>query len=226
MPGTTVAVRNEGTGLAKTVVADDAGRYKVLDLLSGRYTVEAHKEGFKTYLKTGIELVTSTRLAVNIPLEIGQVTDTVEVTATAAQVNTLSAQVEKVVEERKFRELPLNGRNITSILTIKAGISSRIAPNSFRPTSDPRTFYFTGSRAEDAYFSTDGVAMTGGRNNLRGPSTIGLESIAEAIVVTNSYSAEYPRAGGGQVQFITKSGIRDFHGSAYEFLRNDNLDAG
>jgi len=140
-------------------------------------------------------------------------------------VEALTAQVGKVVEGRLFRDMPLNGRNLTSIMLMKPGVVSTGSPNAFRPTSDARSYVIHGSRAEDAYLSTDGVAMTGGRNNLRGPSTISVDAIAEANLLTSSYSAEFPRAGGGQVQFVTKAGTKEFHGALFEYLRNDAFDA-
>lgn len=225
LAGIEVKITNEATKLAKSSATDDQGRYTVVDLLAGRYTVDAQKQGFKAYSKSGVVLVTGSRVAVNITLEVGSVTETVEVTAASAQVETLSAQVGKVVEGRMFREMPLNGRNLTSIMLLKAGVSSSAAPNAFRPTADARSYTIHGSRAEDAYLSTDGVAMQGSRNSLRGPSTISVDAIAEANILTSNYSAEYPRAGGGQVQFITKSGGREFHGSLFEYLRNDAFDA-
>lgn len=220
-----VKVTSEATGVVKVATTDSQGRYTALDLPAGRYSIEVRAEGFKTYSRTGIELVTGARLAQNLSLELGAVTEVVEVTAGSAQVEMLSATVGKVVEGKMFRDIPLNGRNLTSIMLLKAGISSTAAPNAFRPTGDARAYTIHGSRSTDAYLSTDGVAMTGGRNNLRGPSNISVDAIAEANILTSNYSAEYPRAGGGQVQFVTKSGTKDFHGALYEYLRNDSFDA-
>lgn len=220
-----VKVTNQATGVTKTVVTDDQGRYTALDLPAGRYSIEVRRDGFKTFTRSDIDLVTGSRVAQNITLELGSVTDTVEVTASSVQVEALSATVGKVVEGRMFRDIPLNGRNLTSIMLLKAGVSSTSAPNSFRPTSDARSYTIHGSRATDAYLSTDGVAMTGGRNNLRGPSNISVDAVAEANILTSNYSAEYPRAGGGQVQFVTKSGTKEFHGALFEYLRNDKFDA-
>lgn len=225
LAGVAVKVTNQATGAVKTLLTDAEGRYTALDLPAGQYTIEVRREGFKTYSRSDINLVTGARLAQNLSLELGAVTEVVEVTASTAQVEMLSATVGKVVEGRMFRDIPLNGRNLTSIMLLKAGVSSTAAPNAFRPTGDARAYTIHGSRSTDAYLSTDGVAMTGGRNNLRGPSNISVDAIAEANILTSNYSAEYPRAGGGQVQFVTKSGTRDFHGALYEYLRNDAFDA-
>jgi len=225
LPNAEIKLKNQATGIVKTAATDSQGRYTALDLPAGRYSIEVRVEGFKTYTRSDIELVTSTRSSQNISLELGAVTESVEVTASSAQVEVLSATVGKVVEGRMFRDIPLNGRNLTSIMLLKAGVSSTAAPNAFRPTGDARSYTIHGSRSTDAYLSTDGVAMTGGRNNLRGPSNISVDAIAEANILTSNYSAEYPRAGGGQVQFVTKSGTRDFHGAFYEYMRNDAFDA-
>lgn len=225
LPNAEVKVTNQATKISTVLLTDNQGRYTALALAAGRYSLEVKISGFKAYTRSGIELVTGSRIAQNLTLELGSVTEVIEVTASSAQVEVLSATVGKVVEGRMFRDIPLNGRNLTSIMLLKAGVSSTGAPNSFRPTGDARSYTIHGSRATDAYLSTDGVAMTGGRNNLRGPSNISVDAIAEANILTSNYSAEYPRAGGGQVQFITKSGTSAFHGALYEYLRNNAFDA-
>jgi len=225
IPAAAVNLRNEATGQSKAYTTDATGRYTALDLLAGKYTIEVSRTGFKSYVQTGVVLVTSGRVAVNVSLALGEVSEKVEITAQTAQVETLTATVGKVVEGRLFRDMPLNGRNLTSIMLMKPGVVSTGAANAFRPTSDARSYVIHGSRAEDAYLSTDGVAMTGGRNNLRGPSTISVDAIAEANILTSNYAAELPRAGGGQVQFVTKSGTKEFHGALFEYLRNNAFDA-
>ena len=225
LPQAQVKVTNRATRLSKVLTTDGQGRYTALDLPAGTYSIEVKVTGFKAYTRSNIELVTGSHLAQNLTMELGALTEVVEVSASSAQVEVLSATVGKVVEGRMFRDIPLNGRNLTSIMLLKAGVSSTAAPNSFRPTGDARAYTIHGSRATDAYLSTDGVTMTGGRNNLRGASNISVDAIAEANILTSNYSAEYPRAGGGQVQFVTKSGTTNFHGALYEYLRNDAFDA-
>jgi hypothetical protein len=220
-----VKIQNEANGQNKTVLTDDQGRYTGLDLLAGSYSVEVSAPGFKAYVRTGIVLVTGDHVAVNVALILGSVNETVEVAAAAAQVETLSAQVGKVVEGRLFKDIPLNGRNPTSIMLLKAGISSTAAPNAFRPTSDARSYYILGSRAENYNLSLDGVSMLNGRNNLKGVELVSVDAVAESNVLTSTYPAEFPRAGGGQVQYITKSGTKEFHGTVFEYLRNDAFDA-
>jgi hypothetical protein len=220
-----VKVLNAANGQIKTISTDDQGRYTGLDLLAGNYTVEVNARGFKSYVRTGIGLVTGSHVAVNVSLELGSVSEAVEVAAAAAQVETLSAQVGKVVEGRLFQDMPLNGRNPTSILLLKAGVSSTAAPNAFRPSADARSYTILGSRADDQYLSLDGVSMLNGRNNLKGVQLVSVDAIAEANILTSSYPAEFPRAGGGQVQFVTKSGTKEYHGALFEYLRNDALDA-
>ena len=189
VPQAQVKVINQATRVSKVLMTDSQGRYTALDLPAGPYSIEVKIAGFKAYTRSGIELVTGSRLAQNLILELGSVTEVVEVSASSAQVEVLSATVGKVVEGRMFRDIPLNGRNLTSIMLLKAGVSSMAAPNSFRPTGDARSYTIHGSRATDAYLSTDGVAMTGGRNNLRGPSNISVDAIAEANILTSNYSA-------------------------------------
>jgi hypothetical protein len=162
---------------------------------------------------------------VNVTLQLGAVNETVEVAGSAAQVETLSAQVGKVVEGRLFQDIPLNGRNPTSMMLLKAGVSSTAAANAFRPTSDARSYYILGSRAENENLTLDGVSMLNGRNNLKGVELVSVDAVAEANILTSTYPAEFPRAGGGQVQFITKSGTKEYHGTLFDYLRNDAFDA-
>ena len=223
----TVRIQNEATGQSKTLVADDQGRYTGLDLLAGSYTVEVTASGFKSYVRKGVLLITGDHLAVNVAMELGAVTEKVEVTAATAQVETQSAQVGQVVESQLFMDMPLNGRNPTSIMLLKAGVVTTIAPDSFRPTnsSDARNYYILGSRAEGENLTLDGVTMIAPRNNLKGAEMVSVDAVEEANITTSSYPAEFQRAGAGEVQFITKSGTREFHGTLYEYLRNNILSA-
>ncbi len=220
-----VKVLNQANGQTKSISTDDQGRYTALDLLVGDYTVEVNAPGFKAYVRTGIGLVSGSHVAVNVALQLGSVNEAVEVSGSGAQVETLSAQVGKVVEGRLLQDIPLNGRNVTSIMLLKPGVSSTAAANAFRPTSDARNYYINGSRAENTNLTLDGVSMLNGRNNLKGVSLVSVDAVAEANIVTSTYPAEFPRAGGGQVQFVTKSGTKKFHGTLYDYLRNDAFDA-
>jgi hypothetical protein len=220
-----VKIRNEANGQSKAIFTDDQGRYTGLDLLAGNYTVEVNARGFKGYERTSVGLVTGGHVAVNVILQLGAVSETVEVAGSAAQVETLSAQVGKVVEGRLFQDIPLNGRNPTSMMLLKAGVSSTAAANAFRPTSDARSYYILGSRAENENLTLDGVSMLNGRNNLKGVELVSVDAVAEANILTSTYPAEFPRAGGGQVQFITKSGTKEYHGTLFDYLRNDAFDA-
>src|SRR6266851_9067732 len=189
-----IKIRNEANGQIKTILTDDQGRYTGLDLLAGNYTVEANARGFKGYERTSVGLVTGSHVAVNVTLQLGAVNETVEVAGSAAQVETLSAQVGKVVEGRLFQDIPLNGRNPTSMMLLKAGVSSTAAANAFRPTSDARSYYILGSRAENENLTLDGVSMLNGRNNLKGVELVSVDAVAEANILTSSYPAECPRA--------------------------------
>jgi hypothetical protein len=220
-----VKILNEGNGQTKSVLTDEQGRYTALDLLVGSYTVEISATGFRGYLRQGVALVSGSHVGVNATLQLGSVSETVEVSASGAQIETLSAQVGRVVEGKILQDIPLNGRNITSIMLVKPGITSTAAANAFRPTSDARSYYINGSRAENTNLTLDGVSMLNGRNNLKGVSIVSVDAVAEANIVTSTYPAEFPRAGGGQVQFVTKSGTKKLHAMVYDYLRNDAFDA-
>ena len=102
-----------------------------------------------------------------------------------------------LLEGRLFQDIPLNGRNPTSMMLLKAGVSSTAAANAFRPTSDARSYYILGSRAENENLTLDGVSMLNGRNNLKGVELVSVDAMAEANILTSTYPAEFPRAGGG-----------------------------
>ena len=206
-----------------------AGVYRIIELTPSTYRVSAEAPGFRTYVLDALPLNTQQNATVNIKLDVGAVSEKVQVTATGALLETSSATLSTVVENRKIVELPLNNRNIYSLLKLVPGITPS-TPNN--PESDFFTstirFSINGGKESQNDIQLDGVTamVQSDIQGIYGASAIpSVEGIQEFRVQTNSYTAEYGRSGGGQVTMLTKSGTNQFHGSAFEFLRNSAMDS-
>ena len=208
--------------------SNDAGLYRVIELTPGVYRLTAEASGFRTYVLDSIPLSTQQNASLNITLEVGAVTERIEVTATGPLLEASSATLSSVVENKKIIDLPLNNRNVYSLLRLVPGITPS-TPNSESDffTSTIR-FSINGGKESLNDIQLDGVTamVQSDIQGIYGASAIpSVEGIQEFRVQTNSYLAEYGRSGGGQVTMVTKSGSNDYHGSAFEFLRNSAMDA-
>src|SRR5581483_10368153 len=227
VPNATVEVKNTNTGVTRTTTTDTAGRYSALSLAVGEYEVKAEAKGFRTVVQTGITLVIDRTAVVDFNLSVGQVSETISVTADAPLVESSHAALGEVVQNKQILELPLNGRSYAQLALLTpgvvaggAGIGTRTQENAVGTSG---FFSISGSRPEGNQFTFNGVNVT---NEFTGGTFAypPIDSIQEFKILQNSYSAEL---GGrtGQVLLTSKGGTNEFHGSAYEFLRNDKLDA-
>jgi carboxypeptidase family protein len=227
VPGATVTVNNESTGITVIRLATDAsGNYVSTALPPGRYSITVEATGFKKSITPGINLSVQDRLGINVVLEVGQVTETVEVTGAAQQLQTDSSYLGQVVESKRIVELPLNGRFFTRLAVLTSG-TLPTAPGA----RDERTggFSSNGVRPYQNSYLLDGIDnnslsqdLTNEASFVYGPSP---DAIAEFRVQTNSMSAEFGRSGGAVMNVNIKSGTNGLHGSVFEFLRNDKFDA-
>src|SRR5438045_3372406 len=216
MPNVTVSATNVETNFTQTAISDVSGDYRILALPVGTYRVEASRPGFRKSVAADVVLTVNQERRVDITMNVGSLEQQVEVTANAVQVETTSTQLGTVIEEKSILNLPLNGRSYIDLLSIQAGVATS-------GTSDGR-ISVNGQRAESNAFYVNGGDVTEGRNN--GTSVIpNLDSVAEFRLITNSFDAEYGRFSGAIMNAITKSGTNGFHGAAFEFLRNNALDA-
>ena len=225
VPGAKVSVRNEGTGITRDTNANDAGVYTVSNIPAGTYTVTVDAQGFKKYTKTGNLLDANVPLGVDIDLEIGANTEVVNVTAEASRLQTESATLGLTVDQRQVRDLMLNGRNPVLLASLKPGVRSSASLSNFNFNLTDGGFSMNGSRPNDNVFFYDGAVATRTRSNGTSIGAADVDSTEEVQILTSNYAAEYGRSGGGQVRVVTKSGSRDFHGTAYEFFRNSAMDA-
>ncbi|HEX5082258.1 MAG TPA: carboxypeptidase regulatory-like domain-containing protein [Blastocatellia bacterium] len=226
VPGATVKITNEATQLTRSVTADSDGFYVATNLPVGNYSVTIEHQGFKKAAKTGYNLVADGRLTVDFALEAGSVTESVEIVASTGEtVNSTSGELARVIDRAQVQELALNGRNYLQLTTLIPG-----APLT---TDDPLALMtdlgvnqpINGNRGNANSLTVDGgFNLDSGSNNSQ-INNVGIDFIQEVKVQTSNFSAEYGRNSGASINVVTRSGGNEFHGSAFEFLRNDKLDA-
>ncbi len=227
IPNATVTVRNNATNLERTAVTDGEGFYTVTNLPVGSYTIAVEQKGFKKSVQTDNVLAADTRLTVNIALEPGAVSETVEVSTAAGEtVNTTSGEVARVVDKRQVQNLALNGRNYMQLVTLIPGAAildeDQLALTTSLSISQAA---INGNRPNYNSLTVDGgFNMDSGSNNSQ-VNNVGIDFIQEVKIQTSNFSAEYGRNAGAAVNVVTRSGGNDYHGSVYEFGRNDKLDA-
>ena len=217
IPGAQVTVTSPSTGVSHTVTTGANGAYRVGYLLPGTYTVSAQAQGFSRAVRSNITLELSQQAEVDIPLAIGQTTQSVEVTAAAPLLNTTSGALSGVVNPQETVGLPLNGRNFGQLAVLTPGVQASAS-------SQNTSFSANGIDSEHEEVTLDGGSIVDNRANsvFLLPS---IDAIQEFRVNTSNYAAEYGNNSGAVVSVQLKSGTNDFHGVAYDFLRNDALDA-
>ena len=222
-----VAIVEERTNTSRTVTADENGFYSAPTLPVGRYTVSTAPQGFKKSVAT-IELHVNENLVVNLNLEIGGATETVNVTADVGQVDTQSGEVSSLIAEKQVTELPLNGRNYAALVTMVPGVSPAEGGGfGARGTGlDSHVDLSVNGNASNAnMWTVDGVNNMDVGSNATLLVFPSIDSIAEFRVERNSFSAEFGQAQGAVINLITKGGGNQFHGTLFEFLRNNALNA-
>src|SRR5438132_1365260 len=226
VPGATVTLKNTDTGVSRTTLSQENGKYEALSLPAGSYEISASLSGFQTVVHKGIGLAVGQNNVVDFALQVGQVSDSVTVTGDTTQIETTTATVSNLVDEKKVNDLPLNGRDLTQLSFLQPGvIKSPAGAGAFSGLGDKLSV--AGSRGNQNIYLLDGVSNSDLSGNAQSASgqLAGAETIKEFQVITNNYSAEYRSQAGAIVSAVTKSGTNTFHGSLYEFLRNDALDA-
>src|SRR3954451_20268885 len=227
--GASVKAIHLATNETRTATSDDTGAYRILALPVGRYTVEVTQPGFRKFIASEIELTVNEQRRVDVSLQVGAMEQQVEVTAASVAVETTNTQLGQVIEQKKILGLPLNGRSYIDLLGLQAGVAPTTtgAMQQDRPVSgglSAGNISVNGQRETANAFLVNGGDVSEGRN--LGTAIIpNLDSISEFRLITNSFDAEYGRFSGSIMNAITKSGTNSIHGSAFEFLRNDKLDA-
>src|SRR5437867_5364400 len=230
VPGASVAIKNIETGIVRRLVTNEAGRYEAVALPAGTYEVTASLAGFQTFVRGGIGLTVGRNAVVDIALQVGDVAQAITITAETSQVETTTATVTQLINERKVLDIPLNNRDLTQLAYFDAFVMrTPTGGGGGRNASGGLGDHLTvaGMRGSNNMYLLDGVNNGDFSNNAQSATTgyTGAETVKESQVITNNYSAEYQSKPGAIVSAVTKSGTNLFHGSLFEFLRNDNFDA-
>jgi len=228
LPGAEVTMTQTETGLVRTTISDETGSYSLPNLPIGPYKLEAQLPGFRLYAQTGIVLQVNSNPVINVVLQVGQITDQVEVQANAALVETRSTAVGQVMENTRILELPLNGRQVTDLIVLSgAAVGGGVQA--------------TGTATSGRNYPTDSISVGGGLNNgllyiLDGGThndpynNLNLplpfpDALQEFKVETSALPAQYGQHSSAAVNAVTKSGTNEYHGDLFEFVRNGSLNA-
>ena len=228
LPGVDVVIKNLDTGLTRSVVTDSNGYFAVPGLPPGKYETRATLQGFATAVQTGIALEVAQQAGLNLVLKLGTTAETITVTGESALVETRTSALSAVVLEKTIEELPLNGRNYITLATLQPGIIQFTEKSGTASATRGVQLNINGMGGRSNSYLIDGANMKGyaGLATVTAAdSTLGVETIQEFRVVTNSFSADYGRAMGGVINIATKSGSNELHGSGFEFFRNSKMDA-
>jgi outer membrane receptor protein involved in Fe transport len=224
VPGATVRVRRENPPFHREARTDDAGNYQISSVPPGDYQLVFEKAGFQKVQVAAVNLNAAQQLRVDAQLHIGSVSEIVNVEASTAQVDTVSANIGSTVYGKQVQELALNTRSFTQLMTLQPGVSSSQAQQPGFGSNTGVPFSFNGGQS-----SANNWTLDGGRNidpfNGNNLAMVNLDAIAEVRIERNAYSSEYGRNGGAQLNVVTKSGTNNYHGTLFEFFRNDKLDA-
>jgi hypothetical protein len=234
LPQTAITVLNTETGSQRQLLTDEAGRYSAPSISIGKYQVTASKPGFQSQVKTGIELAVGQSATVDLTLTVGELKQQVVVEEAATPVNVSTQESSGLVSETQVKELPLNGRSYDELMTLNAGVVNYTAERSgsvgASNSSVGNMFAVFGRRPQENLFLLNGIEFTGASliNNTPGGASgqlLGVDAVREFNVVAGAYGAQYGKRPGAQVSVVTAGGTNQFHGTAYEFLRNSAFDA-
>ncbi len=227
--GAKIVATNVQTNFKQETASSSDGAFRFLALPAGIYKLTVTASGFRTFTETNIEVKVNDKLQYDVTLNVGSVSEQVEIVANAVQVQTESTQLGDVIDSKKMLALPLNGRSYIDLLGLQAGVAPASAETiqQDRPVSgslNPGNISVNGQRETANAFLVNGGDVSEGRN-LGAGLVPNLDSIEEFRLITNSFDAEYGKFSGAVMNAITKSGTNGFHGDAFEFLRNDKFDA-
>ena len=229
-----VTVKNTDTGAVRGTITDSAGRYQVVSLPVGAYEIHVVKSGFAEAIRTGVNLVVGQDATVDFTLSLGEISQHLTVDADASAVNVSTLDISGLVSQQQVEKLPLNGRSFDLLLTLNPGVvnftSEKFGGIGGSNSTVGNNFAVSGNRPQQNLFLLNGIEFTGAaENNMQPGGTsqllLGVDAVQEFNLLRDSYGAEYGKRPGAQVLIVTRSGTNQFHGSAYEFLRNNVFDA-
>jgi hypothetical protein len=231
-----VLITNLSTGVTSKTATNEQGVYRIPSLQPGIYRLTVDKDGFKSIVKSGVELHVQDVASINFELQIGSVNETVTVEAGGLVINTTDASVSAVVGRQFVENMPLNGRRFQSLIQLTPGVVLNASSS-----VNSGQFSVNGQRSDANYWMVDGVSANMGttsfpRNGLAGAlgsfsatggtnGLVSVDAMQEFRIETSTYAPEFGRSPGGQISIATRSGTNQFHGSAFDYFRNDKLDA-
>src|SRR5437773_2967163 len=228
IPGTTVTAKHTETGLTRSVQTSEEGSYTMPALPVGAYEVTAEKPGFKAQVRQGITLAVAQEAVVNLTLDVGDLAEKITVTEETPIVNTTLSSVSGLVTQEQIKDLPLNGRSYNDLLLLNTNVNDNRSNTGARAVS----YSIGGKRLEANRWTINGMDYIG--TNSQGTANapvgisdqlLGVEAVREYNVLSHTYGAEYGKRSGGQITVVTTSGTNQWHGSAFEYLRNNKFDA-
>src|SRR5579884_1705081 len=226
--GATITATNRETGLTRTMPTATDGHYKFTGMPVGTYDVKAEMSGFQTQTQQNLNLTLGQEAVLNFTMTVGQVEESVTVSAAAPLVETTNGSISNVVGEQKMVDLPLNGRNFNQLVLLQPGITVHRPTSSTSSTSIGLAFSSNGAPIRSNYMTLDGAVLNSASGitgvSLSG-SMLGVDAVREFRVITNNFAAEYGMTMGSQMVMVSKGGSNQIHGTAFDFLRNDVLDA-
>ncbi|MBI1895837.1 MAG: carboxypeptidase regulatory-like domain-containing protein [Acidobacteria bacterium] len=220
--GARVRLASSATGAERTAPTNEAGRFFFGSLQPGAYTLSIEAEGFRRLVRTSQVSAAETVSITDLKLEVGQVTDSVQVTAQAVNVQTETAERAGVLTTSQVQNLAIRGRNVTSLVSLLPGVVDLSDPENLAVNWD---FYVQGNRRNTNNVTIDGATVNAIGNNFNAVVAVSMDAVAEVKVLLSNYQAEYGRMSGANVSIVTKSGAREFHGLASYFKRNEALNA-
>jgi hypothetical protein len=226
IPGAKVTITNEETQLGRSVTADTRGFYVAPELPVGVYSVTGEYKGFKTTKASGNDLVAGARMTVDLTLQVGSVTESVEVRTVGETVNTTSGEISRTIDSQQVEHMALNERNYVQLVSLIPGAAlTNFDQTSLTTGMSTTASSVNGLRADGNLFTVDGGYNLDSGSNGTQLDNVGIDFVREVAIQTSNYSAEYGRNDGASVNVVTKSGGDKFHGTLFEYVRNDVFDA-
>ena len=233
--GANVTAKNTDTGVVRAAVTGNMGRYQFLLLPVGLYEIHVKQPGFPEAIRTGIHLVVGQEAQVDVPLRLGEASTQVTINEEAPPVSATTADISGLVGGKEVKDLPLNGRSFDLLMTLNPGVVNFTWEKTggligISNSTTANMFAVEGNRPQQNLFLLNGAEYTGAAENNMTPGgtsgqLLGIDAVREFNILRDSYSAEYGKKPGAQVSIVTQSGTNQWHGSVYEFLRNNTLDA-
>ena len=234
IPAVTVTANDLETGTVRTTATDTAGRYQLPELAVGAYEVTVAKDGFRTTVRGGIHLVVGQHASLDFRLQVGAVQEQITVTGEVSPLSTMTTDISGLVGEQQVKNLPLNGRSYDLLTLLNPGVVNftweKTGGIGISNSTTANMFSVSGNRPQQNLFLLNGVEFTGAAENNMTPGgasgqLLGIDAVREFNILRDTYGAEYGKKPGGQISIVTQSGTNQWHGSTFEFLRDNALDA-